>query len=173
MKSILIVVAILALIPALSAQQVYIANKPQMKIMTLDFATGAQTTIYDIGAKPDDLVLNSQGQLIYSVPSLGTVNLFDPVTGGNTVLVSGLRYARDLLIEPDGTTMLISCYARGLIMRFTFATNAMTVLTKNLGTVDGLAYDPNGHLFAVANANTVVQIDPLTGAVLKTLVLEP
>src|ERR1700730_10673467 len=171
MKSILIVVAILALIPALSAQQVYIANKPQMKIMTLDFATGAQTTVYNIGAKPDDLVLNSQGQLIYSVPSLGTVNLFDPVTGGNTVLVSGLKWVRDLLIEPGGTSMLISSYARGQIMRFSFSTGTLTVLANNLGLVDGLAYDPAGHLFAVANSNTVVQINPATGAVLKTLVL--
>jgi streptogramin lyase len=173
MKSILTLVAALAMITGSMAQQVYYTNEPQEKLMQLDFATGKQTTLYDIGAEPDDLTLNAQGQLIYSVPSLGTVNLYDPATGTSSVLVGGIKYVRDLLIEPSGTTMLISSYAQGKIMRFSFITGALTVLSKNLHRVDGLAYDPEGQLFAVANSNTVVQIDPVTGAVLKTLVLEP
>jgi hypothetical protein len=55
--------------------------------MQLDFATGKQTTLYEIGAEPDDLTLYAQGQLIYSVPSLGTVNVYDPATGTSSVLV--------------------------------------------------------------------------------------
>lgn len=157
-----------------SAQQIYIANEPQESLEKLDFTSGLVTTLYHIGAKPDDLVLNSQGQLIYSVGgTLGDIHLFDPVTGSDTVLVSGLKYARDLTIEPGGASMLISLYVQGEIVRFNFVTGTTTVLFKKKGTVDGTAYDASGNLFAVANHNTVVQIDPVTGAVLKTLVLEP
>jgi len=99
--------------------------------------------------------------------------LYDPTTGQNTVLVSGLKYARDLAIEPGGLTMLIAVYSPGEIVRYNFATGATTVLVKKLGTCDGIAYDPYGNLYAVANHNTIVQIDPVTGAILNTLVLEP
>ncbi len=166
---------LLVMVTFSSAQQIYISNEPQRTLEKLDLASGSITTLYEIGAEPDDLVVNSQGQLIYSIPlpTLGQVCLWDPITGVNRVLVSGLKYARDLTIEPGGTSMLISQYTPGQILRFNFLTGTTTVLTKKLGTADGTAYDAAGHLFAVANHNTVVQIDPTTGAVLKTLVLEP
>lgn len=153
-------------------QQLYIANEPKQELMKLDLTTGLQTTLYNIGAEPDDLIVNSQGQLIYSVPGTGTVYRYDPVAGTNIVLISGLSYPRDLVMEPGGTSMLISLYARGELARFNFITGTTTILSKKLGTSDGIAYDASGHLFAVANHNTVVQIDPVSGAVLKTLVLE-
>ncbi len=158
-----------------SAQQLYIANESQSKLQLLNFNTTPPqlTTLYNIGAKPDDLILNSAGQLIYSVPALNVVNLYDPVAGTNTTLVSGMSRARDLEIEPGGQTMLIALYPLGEIVRFNFATGATTVLAKKLGNVNGIAYDPYGNLYAVAKYNTIVQLNPVTGAVLKTLVLEP
>jgi hypothetical protein len=156
---------VLAAATQLFAQQLYIANEPQERLQKLDLSSGQLTTLYPIGAKPDDLTLNSLGQLIYSVPSLGTTDRFDPVTKTNTPLVSGLKYARDLCIEPGGMTMLIAIYSPGQIVRFNFLTGTLTSLAKNLGTVDGLAYDPAGELFAVANHNTIVRIDPVSGAV--------
>jgi len=160
---------------SLSAQQVYIANEPLMSLELLNLgSTPSQlSTLYNIGAKPDDLIVNAAGQLIYSVPSWGTVNLYDPTTGVNTTLVSGLYGARDLAIEPGGQTMLIAIYNSGWIVRFNFATGATTVLAKKLKTCDGIAYDAYGNLYAVANHNTIVQIDPVAGTVLNTLVLEP
>ncbi|MGH9529886.1 MAG: hypothetical protein ACRD2S_08225 [Terriglobales bacterium] len=153
--------------------QLYFTNEPQKELERLDLDNGVTDVLYNIGAEPDDLIVDSQGQLIYSVPSSGTIYRFDPVTGNNSVLVSGLKYARDLLIEPGGNSMLISVYALGEIARFNLITGTTTILTKKLGTADGLAYDDAGHLFAIANHNTVAQIDPVSGAVLKTLVLEP
>ena len=155
------------------AQELYIANESQSKLELLDLNTGALSTLYNIGAKPDDLTLNSQGQLIYSIPSLGEVDLFDPTTGTNSVLVTGVKYARDLDIEPGGETMLIAIYSPGEIVRFNFTTGTQTTLTKHLGTCDGISYDGYGNLYAVANHNTIVRIDPVSGAVLQTLVLEP
>jgi hypothetical protein len=157
-----------------SAQQVYIANegKGLLQVLNLNSTPPQLTTLYTVGAKLDDLILNSAGQLIYSVTSTG-VNLYDPNTGQNTVLVSGLKWARDLTIEPGGQTMLIAVYSPGEIVRYNFATGATTVLIKEHETFDGIAYDPYGNLYAVAGHNTIIQINPVTGAILNTLVLEP
>ena len=156
-----------------SAQQLYVANEPLESLQLLDLNTSKVTTLYKVGARLDDLILNSAGQLIYSSPDTGTVYLYDPTTGQNTTLASGLSYPRDLAIEPGGQTMLIALYTPGEIVRFNFATGTTTMLVKNLKSCDGIAYDPYGNLYAVANHNTIVQINPVTGAILNTLVLEP
>jgi len=158
-----------------SAQQLYISNEPQSSIQLLNLNTTPPklTTLYTVGAELDDLTINAAGQLLYSVPSLGNVGLYDPSTGANTILVSGLKYARDLAIEPGGQSMLIAIATPGNIVRFNFATGTTTTLVKKLKTCDGIAYDPYGNLYAVANHNTIVQLNPVTGAILNTLVLEP
>ena len=157
------------------AQEVYIANEPKMSLQLLNLNTTPSqlTTLYQNSAKLDDLIVNAAGQLLYSIPSLGQVDLYDPLTGQNSVLVSGVNTARDLTIEPGGQTMLIAIYSPGAIVRFNFATGTTTFLAKKLKTCDGIAYDPYGNLYAVANHNTIVQINPVTGAILNTLVLEP
>lgn len=157
-----------------AAQQLYIANEPQQSLQRLNLGTTPPqlSILYQIGAKPDDLILNAAGQLIYSIPSTGAINLYDPTTGQNTTLVN-VPAARDLALEPGGQTMLIAVYSPGNIVRFNFATGTTTVLTKKLRTCDGIAYDVYGNLYAVANRNTIVQIDPVAETVLNTLVLEP
>ena len=172
-RTILVLTVVLLFTFISFGQQLYFANEGKKKLQLLDFSDNQITTLYDTAGKPDDLILNSAGQLIYSIPDLGQVNLFDPVAGQNTTLVSGLKFARDLEIEPGGQTMLIAIYSPGNIVRFNFATGTTTVLLKNLGTCDGIKYDPYGNLYAVANHNTIIQIDPTTGVILDTLVLEP
>jgi len=158
-----------------AAQQLYVSNEPKDSLQLLDLtqAPVTLTTLYNVGAELDDLIVNSAGQLIYSVPSTGTVALFDPASGQNTILVTGLSHPRDLAIEPGGQTMLIAGYSPGQIYRYSFVTGVTTVLAKKLGTCDGISYDPYGNLYAVANHNTIVQVDPVTGKILATLVLEP
>jgi sugar lactone lactonase YvrE len=152
--------------------QMYISNEGQKELQLLNPNTSELTTLYNLAAEPDDLTLNSLGQLIYSVPAAGTVNLFDPVAKTNTTLVSGLKWVRDLEVEPGGQTLLIAVYSPGEIVRYNFATGKTTTLIKKLGTCDGITYDPNGNLYAVANHNTIIQINPVTGAILSTLTLE-
>lgn len=157
------------------AQQLYISNEPKMSLQLLDLGVSPPqlSTLFTATAKLDDITLNSAGQLIYSIPSLGEVDLYDPVAQQNSVLVSGVKLARDLEIEPGGQTMLIAIYSPGEIVRYNFSTGTTTVLIKKLGTCDGITYDPYGNLYAVANHNTIVQIDPVAGKILNTLVLEP
>ncbi len=172
----------LVLIPALSssAQQLYITNEGDATIELWNINTGTLSTVYTIGvgkdSNPDDLTLNAQGQLLYSLPNAGTVNLYDPTTGSNTVLATGIGGARDLEVEPGGQSMLIGQYSPGQIWRYNFTTNTTTLLVSkkaaHLGTCDGVAYDNYGNLYAVANHNTIVQINPTTGAVIATLTIE-
>jgi hypothetical protein len=156
-------------------QELYIANESHgtLELLNLNTTPPTFTTMFTAPGKLDDLIVNSAGQLIYTSPPLGEVFLYDPTTKENTVLLSGVKYARDLEIEPGGQTMLIAIYSPAQIIRFNFATGATSVLIKKLGTCDGIKYDPYGNLYAVANHNTIIQINPTTGAIINTLVLEP
>jgi hypothetical protein len=154
----------------------YIANESHNSLELLNLNTSALTTLYTVGTGAeyhlDDLTLNSAGELIYSVPQAGLVNIYDPVKKTNSTLVSGVKWVRDLEIEPGGQTMLMAIYTPGSIVRYNFATKTTTTLIKKLGTCDGIAYDPFGNLYAVANHNTIVQIDPIKGTIIATLTLE-
>jgi sugar lactone lactonase YvrE len=171
----LLSVLVFAIHSVSTCQQLYISNEPKMSLQLLTLGTKPVqlTTLYLAAAKLDDLTLNATGQLIYSMPSIGEVDLYDPTTGVNTPLVTGVKLARDLEIEPGGQSMLIASYSPGSIVRFNFSTGTKTILTKRLGTCDGIAYDPYGNLYAVADHNTVVQIDPVSGAIIEALILEP
>jgi len=163
-----------ALVAGATGQQLYATSESGMQLDLVTLPSGKVTNIFTTPGKPDSILLNAQGQLIYSMSTQGTVALYDPNTGTNTILLSGLKSPRDLVFDPGSTTsMLIAEYSIGTILRYDFVTGTYTVLAKKLGGVDGLVYDPQGDLFAVANHNTVVQLDPNTGAILKTLVLEP
>jgi hypothetical protein len=159
------------------AQSVYVANESKQQLDLVNLNTGVINVLFStvaMGGKPDSVILNSNGQLIYTMTNIGLLCMYDPLTGQNTVLASGLSYPRDLVFDP-GTenSLLIALYARGQIARFDMLTGTVTILTKYLGTADGLAYDPAGDLFVVANHNKVCQINPVVGTVLKCIVLEP
>jgi streptogramin lyase len=173
-------IALAAALPSL-AQQLYITNEGSASIQLWNLNTNQLSTLYTIGVgkeyNPDDLTLNAAGKLLYSVPNAGTVSLYDPATGQNTVLASGIAGARDVIVEPGGASMLIAQYAPGQVWRYNFTSKETTLLVSKkvtkLGTCDGIAYDNYGNLYAVADHNTIVQINPTTGAILNTLVLEP
>jgi hypothetical protein len=158
---------------SVTAQQIYITNESQSKLQLLNLATNQFTTLYETAGQPDDLILNAEGQLLYTVPAAGTLNLWDPTTQTNTILSSSMKWARDMVIEPSGQTMLVAIYAPGEIYRYNFQTQTFTTLIQKLGSCDGITYDPYGNLYAVANHNTIIQINPTTGKIINTLVLEP
>lgn len=176
-----LVAAILPVAAYAQFAQIYISSEGQGTLQQLNFNTNQLTTLFTIPGipptnKPDDMTLNSAGQLIYSLPNAQTVNLWDPITKQNTVLASGIGGARDLEIEPGGQTMLIAKYsAPPELIRYSFVTGKWTVLigkSANLGTVDGISYDEYGNLYIVSNHNTIKQINPTTGAIIATLTLE-
>jgi sugar lactone lactonase YvrE len=156
------------------AQQLYATDEYGLLLYQVNFGTGVVTTIFNTPAKPDGIIVTPQGNIVYTMNAGGLVEMFNPVTGVNTVLGSGLGGLRDLVMDPSGTSFLIAAYSPGKILRMNLtAPYTVTTLASKLKTVNGLAYDANGDLFAVADMNTVVQLDPVKGTTLKTLVLEP
>lgn len=157
--------------------QIYSTNEWQNSLQLVNFQTGKVDNLYSTAPKPDDLTINSAGQLIYSLPNSGTVDLYDLNTGINTILVSGIGGARDLTVEPGGNSLLISKYGDPAeILRYSFITNTASVFfpkTKGISAFDGTAYDAYGNLYAVASHNTIIQIDPVTAAIKNTIVTQP
>ena len=169
------------------AQEFYATSETTGQLELIDLPSKTMTTVYTAAGKPDSILINAQKQLIYDLSPQGILALYDPVTQTNTVLLTNLKSPRDLLFDvptacnpnANANTMLVAEYGIGQIIRYDFTSGTSVNLGKQLGSaansfsVDGLAYDAQGNLFAVASHNTVVQLDPCTGDILKTLVLEP
>src|ERR1700739_1532461 len=159
-----------------AAQMFYATSEPGQQLDLVDFSSATVTDIYDIGSKPDSLIVNPQGQIFYTGIPLGHLQMFDPTTGQDSVLATfPSSYPLDLVFDPQGNNILVSLYAIGKLGRYNLASGAATIFpSTSIGlTLDGLAYDPAGNLFAVVSHNTVCQLDPATGAILQTVVLEP
>jgi streptogramin lyase len=164
---------ILALIPQSSAQQMYATNEFGKELYLVNYATAAVTTISTTTEKPDDIVITPSGNLIYTQNPGNGIEMYNPKTGITTQVATILGGSRDLVVEPGGASILIANYGGGKVYRMNLTTFAVTQLGAKIGPVNGLAYDASGRLFTVANFNTVVELDPVTGKILKTLVLEP
>jgi hypothetical protein len=183
----LVTIFMLVLTAASQAQQFYATNEAAGQLEIVDLQKQTITVLYTAAGRADSILVNAQKQLIYDLSPQGILALYDPATNTNTVLLSNLDSPRDLLFDvptacnpnANANTMLVSEYSSGQIIRYNFTTGTFTKLGAQLGSkatgwsVDGLAYDAQGELFAIANHSNVVQLDPCTGAVLKTLVLEP
>jgi len=160
----------------MTAQMFYATGESTQQLDLVNFTTGAVTNLGAINGRPDDLVVNARGQVLYTVTSTGTLEMYDPATQQTTVLANfGKAAPRDLIIEPGGNTVLVSLYGSGKLARYNVTTGAVTIFpAKRIGTtMDGLVYDPAGNLFAVVSRNLLCQLDPATGAILQTVTLEP
>ncbi|HEX4426895.1 MAG TPA: Ig-like domain repeat protein [Terriglobales bacterium] len=169
------------------AQEFYATSETTGQLELINLQAKTMTTVYTAAGKPDSILINAKKQLIYDLSPQGILAMYDPATQTNTVLLTNLKSPRDLLFDvptacnpnANANTMLVAEYGIGQIIRYDFTTGTAVNLGAQLGSaansfsVDGLAYDAQGELFAVASHNTVVQLDPCTGDVLKTLVLEP
>src|ERR1700723_3451361 len=92
-----------------TAQMFYVTDEPGQQLDVVDFNAGTVSDIYDIGSRPDSLIVNAQGQVFYTVTPLGTLQMFDPKTGQDSVLATfPSGYPRDLVFDPDGKSILIS-----------------------------------------------------------------
>ena len=153
------------------AQKLYATGESVKELFSVDMSTGAVTPLASLTGRPDSLIVDSSGRILFTTGgSAGTVSRFDPSTGLVSVVASGLSYPRDLIFDPGQASLLVSNYGLGQIVRINLGTGTVTPLISKLGTVDGLAYDPAGHLFAVVyHHKQVIQIDPNSGAILKTL----
>jgi sugar lactone lactonase YvrE len=168
--AVLCVTAIVSLAPCSFSQLIYATSETSKTIEEVNMATGTLTVLYTSTSTLDSLIVDSQGRILYTTTKSGTVSMFDPSTGVNTVVASGFTAPRDLVFDPGQTSLLVSNYGKSEIDRVNLLTGTWTPLIKKLGSVDGLAYDPQGNFFAAINHHTqIAQIDPTTGVILKTL----
>jgi sugar lactone lactonase YvrE len=162
----------LFLTPAARSQNLYATGEGSQELMEVSMSTGVVTVLTHVSARPDSLIVDSQGRILYTSgsSSTGTVSRFDPTSNTNTTIAAGLNSPHELIFDPGQTTILVSNYGLGQIVRINLASGAVTPLLSKQGTVDGLAYDGAGHLFAVVNHHKqIVQVDPTSGAILNTL----
>jgi len=162
----------------LTAQMMYVTDEPGQLLYQMNFATGTSTTLCAVNGRPDSVIIYPPtGQVFFTVAQTRLLEMYDPATGVCTILASfGAKdafpgYPRDLVLEPSGTTLLVGLYSPGKILRYNIPAGTMTLLAKIPGALDGLAYDASGNLFAVSKRSSIVQVDPVKGTVLKTLVL--
>lgn len=161
---------VICAVPQSWSQNLYATSEAAQQLVQVNMQTGAVTVLFNTASTPDSVIVDASGRLIYTTQKIGTVSVFDPSTGTNSVIVGGLSYPRDLIFDPGATTLLVSNFNKGELDRVNLVTGTLTPLLKGQGTVDGLTYDPQGDLFAVVNHHTqIVQLDPNTGKILKTL----
>ena len=133
---------------------------------TVSLVTGSAN-----GGSVDSLIFDPAGDILYSIIGTNSIGKFNLTTHSNTVLSTGgnLNGPADMALDPSGTTFLVSNAFDGSIDRINIATGTQTILYNGGLRPDGLAYDSSGNLFAILNLSEVAQIDPVTGAVLKTI----
>jgi streptogramin lyase len=166
----LVVVSVLAIVPFSLSQNLYATSETAQQLVEVNMSSGVVTVLFNTISPPDSLIVDSSGRILYTTQKIGTVSIFDPKTGSNSIIAAGLSYPRDLIFEPGGTSILVSNFGKGEIDRINLVTGTLTPLAIKLGTVDGLAYGPQGKLFAVINHHTqIASIHPKTGAILKIL----
>ena len=97
---------------------------------------------------------------------------WDPRTGIASVAVAsragGLTNARGLLAARDGVHMFITSEGSGKLLRWNMSTGAINEMAT-LFRPTGIDYAPDGKLL-VSSDDSVLRVDPDTGAILGTLV---
>jgi len=118
-------------------------------------------------------IIGGNGIGIFTCSAFATNGTCSGVPSNNFLNVSpnNLNMPADLTADPGGTTFLVSSSGNNGVYRINIATGAETLLFNVGLRPDGLAYDSAGDLFAVLNESEIAQIDPGTGAVIKTLAL--
>lgn len=121
------------------------------------------------GGGLDSLIFDGNGDIVYSVIGTNHLGVYSLSTHSNTIIASAGPGVADMTFDPSGASFLVSNAFDGSISRVNLSTHAVTTLYNGGLRPDGLAYDGSGHLFAVLGLNEVAQLDPVTGAVLKTI----
>jgi len=179
----------------------YISNTVGQDIETWDLTTNTMGVLTPSAGGPtsagtiDSLVFVSPTELIYSIigATPGEIGVYTCTafavngtcsgTSTNAELALGyppvnpngqLNMPADLAVDPNSVspgTFLVSSSGNNSVYRINYSTGQV-VASFNFGMrPDGIIYDTAGDLFVVLNESEIAQINPLTGAIIKTLAL--
>jgi streptogramin lyase len=169
----------LSAVPPLSADTVYTTTflaSGGGAVQIVDTAAKTVNTLFTDPRSPQDLIFNGPNDILYttqfSPAGQGTVSDYNLVThsiSDLTTLAGGSKGAY-LALDPSGASVLFDTLSS--IERLNLSTHAVTTVSTSFAPA-GLAYDATGRLFAVTSVQlgTVAQIDPVTGAVIKSITL--
>jgi hypothetical protein len=175
----LVALAILAVCAALGDVTLFVTSRENNQILNVDVTTNVITlvTTPPAGCTPDSLQLDSQNRILYDCNISNQLRRFDPAGPTDVLLAdstNGINSPQDILLEPGGGSVLVSNFLGNSITRTNLTTLATTPLVIGIANPQGLAYDNVGRLFAITGFSSVgttsfvVQIDPVTGAILHT-----
>jgi len=116
----------------------------------------------------DSLIFGPTGDIIYSAICCNSLGTFNLSTSASAFLASVGSGAADMTLTPDQKNVLVSNAFNTTISQVNLSSHAVTTLTPGLRP-DGLAFDAGGDLFAVLGLTEVAQINPTTGAIIKTI----
>ncbi|MHB8576590.1 MAG: PKD domain-containing protein, partial [Dehalococcoidia bacterium] len=124
---------------------------------TASQATRLNTTPYDLASNPAGLVFDQRGHLYMAMqyfgtnPSSGKVVELSPTDGSIIrTIADHLCDATGLAIDPISGDLFVSQFGCGPILRLSNFTSGPATVTSytDAGTVDGLAFGPDGTLYA-------------------------
>jgi streptogramin lyase len=123
-------------------------------------------TIANTGTNPDAVILGPYQQIIYALAGAGEVHSFNPFTHTDATLATGLSSPFNIVLEPGCKSILVSDTGVNKIFRVMLSNGALTTFYSG-DKIEGLVYDPKGHLFANdAQLNAVVQFNS-AGAIIN------
>lgn len=154
-----------------NADIIYVSTLFSNTIEKVDTVTQV-VTLVSPAYSPDSLLFDSQGRIIYTNYGGGEVRRLDLTNNTDTVLASGLSHPVDMVLAGGGSVLYVANQGSGIINKLDLSTNTLTTLANGTpGSTNGLAFDTNGHLFAVLGSNTLAQLNPITGAVINSVTL--
>jgi DNA-binding beta-propeller fold protein YncE len=161
-------ISLLSLAAQARAEVIVVTSSSTNSIYEISNLSGSPlvTLIGSTFGKPDGIGVQSFNTLLYlsSTASGGFLESMNVLTGVSSTLASGFSSPRDFVIEPGGATALVADAGNSSIVRVDLTTGIKTILTSGW-IPDGITYN-SGLLFAVKNGNQLVNLNPLTGAIL-------
>jgi PEP-CTERM motif-containing protein len=178
--------AVATVTPASADQLFYYTNfgmaiPQQGSIQRLDITTGTDTAVVSGLSTPDSLIFSGPNTIVYTQQNngrlnQGQLNQVNTDGSGNTTIASGFQNNQDLALDPGGASVVMSDTDNNRVVRINLTTGVTTVLAQFASPVRGIVYDAAGRLFVnvdnfqgTGGPNQIVQIDPLTGAVIHSL----
>ena len=175
-------IALLALVTGATAEATicstcaYISGGNQ--ILAWDSVSNTLTplpNIPNINSEFDSLLFDMNKNLIFddAASPVSTLYTYDFATNSTSILVSTGTRAADMALEPSGTSILLASRGDKSIYRINLLTKAISLFYRSAtGEPNGVLYDNTGKLFAaIENGTQLAQLDPTTGAVLKSIAI--
>jgi hypothetical protein len=173
--------ACLVATPRSGGEVIYWSDGNTGQVMKSDLTAHTTVGIDHQISGPYSLIFDRNGNIIYTagVGRAGSLRMFDPLTGTDTLVVDfahlQVQQPIDLTLDPSGNSVVISMFSPASVVRVDLTTRTLTLLTQQpRGTsYEGITYDDVARLFVLecsvgshGNGGGIVRIDPATGNVL-------